>query len=183
MIELVTTASPELVKNLAKWLDEIVRPHLTPDVSNYAKGRLRVWLGTEPTLTSPTRLLQGLPTPEPITKRLADITGWPFDFCLATYSGDTTGIGIGPHRDASYADYEATSMNVTGESRFSYWEGRHAFGYAANTREFDPKTDAATHTILQTAGQLIRFNCKNLHAAEPGPKRWSLNFWRQKPAR
>jgi hypothetical protein len=49
---------------LLTWLERTIRPALKPDISNYAKGRLRCWLGTEPTLTSPTRLLRGLECPK-----------------------------------------------------------------------------------------------------------------------
>lgn len=131
MIEVVRSVPPEKV---VKWLEDKIKPALTPDVSNYAKGRLR------------------------------DLIGWDWEYCLVTYSGERDeGISISPHRDASYADYEAWGWHLSGTAEFQYWEGRHAFGYAPNSQEFDPKVDPPTHTLSLKPGDVLRFNCKNLH--------------------
>jgi hypothetical protein len=127
------------VQKLEAWLAKEVRKHLTADVSSYARGRLRTWLGVEPTLTSPTRLLTGTPVDGKILDRLKELIEWDFDYCLVTYSGDEKGIGISPHRDASYADFEAYALHVSGECRFDYWMGRKDFGRSPNTKEFDTK--------------------------------------------
>lgn len=172
------------VPNISKvedWLNSYIRHYLKPDVSSYAKGRLRTWLQKEPTLTSPTRILTGTPVDDRILDRLRDLIGFPFDFCLVTYSGDDTPIGISPHRDASYADFEAYALHVSGECRFDYWQGRKAFGKAPNEREFDPKSEAPTDSLLLSPGDVVHFNCKNVHAASPGVKRWNINFWKAKP--
>lgn len=108
---------------IVAWLDRVIRPRLRPDVSDYAKGRLRAWLRTEPTLTSPTLLLAGVPVEDAIWDRLAELIEWRYDYCLVTYSGDDTPIGITPHRDAGFANYEAISVHLSGECRFDYWEG------------------------------------------------------------
>lgn len=158
---------PDLVE---KWLESTVRPALRPDVSNYAKGRLRCWLNNEPTLSSPTRILPGFEVRDEIISRLAELIEWDFDFCLVTYSGDETPIGISPHRDAAFANFDAMSLNVSGECRFDYWEDRGA-----------SKKTGPSHSLILTPGDVTAFNCKHLHAATPGPKRWNLNFWRAKP--
>lgn len=175
MIEVCSTVpNPD---RLAAWLDRTIRPHLRPDVSRYARGRLRAWLRVEPTLTSPTRRLPGVPVDDRVWSRLGELLGRPFDYCLVTYSGDDQAIGIGPHRDAAFADFEAFGLHASGEARFDYWMGRPAFGFAPDARAFDPARDDPTHSLVLSPGQVVRFNCKNLHAATPGPGRWGLNFW------
>jgi hypothetical protein len=160
------------------WLERTIRPALTKDISNYAKGRLRCWIGVEPSLSSPTKLFQGFEAPKALT-RLEELIEWKFDYCLATYSGDEEPIGISAHRDASYANYEAYSLNITGEAQFDYWEERESFGYSKAVRILAPESEP-TDSLILTGGKLFHFNCKNRHAATPGPKRWSLNFWRAK---
>ncbi len=177
MIEVVKQCDGSRV---VAWLNEKIRPLLSRDVSNYAKGRLRTWLGTEPTLTSPTRLLKGSPIPDSHLQRLRDLVGWQFAYCLVTYSGDDSiGIGIDPHRDASYADYEAWGWSLSGQCQFRYWEGRQSFGYSPELVKYTAN-DPPTHEIVIEAGDIVRFNCKNLHSANPSPGRWNLNFWRAK---
>ncbi len=39
------------LKDLTAWLEQYVKPRLGSDVSGYARGRRRAWLGTEPALT------------------------------------------------------------------------------------------------------------------------------------
>lgn len=178
MIEIMK-ASCDTTK-LTAWLETTVRKHLKPDVSNYAKGRLRAWLRIEPSLSDPTKTYKGVPVSEKEWTRLQEIARFPFDFCLATYSGDETATGISPHRDAGYADFEAWGLNVSGECLFNYWMGRESFGRSTNKRELDPTKDDPTHSMILSPGDLVRFNCKNLHSASPGIKRWNLNFWRSK---
>jgi hypothetical protein len=160
----------------ASFLAANVRPHLKPDVSSYAKGRLRVWLGEEPNLGRPgTR--PGLVVPG-LCAALEEIIDWPFDYCLVTYSGDEQATGILPHRDASYANYEAMGLNIIGRSRFLYWNDRQDFGKAPSS---GVKGDGPpTHDLVLTPGTLVRFNCKNLHQSVPEPRRWNMNFWRAK---
>lgn len=181
MIEIVRNIGN--TKRLAAWLEANVRTHLVPDVSNYAKGRLRVWLNTEPSLTNPTRLSESrLQVNETLTKRLQEIIEWPFDYCLITYSGDDNAIGISPHRDASYADYEAYTLNLTGDALFEYWNERQSFGYSRDTVDLGANAPP-TSVLSLTSGDLVHFNCKNKHAASPSTKRWSLNFWKAKAPR
>ncbi len=169
MIQLARTID---VTRLAAWVESHVRQHLTPDVSSYARGRLRCWLGTEPALGPNHRPAGGLILPDAWTQRLHDIVGWPFDYCLVTYSGDRDAIGITPHRDAGFADAEAWSLNLTGECQFDYWSDRGA-----------QATSSPTESLLLKPGMLTRFDCKHIHAATPSARRWAMNFWRAKPGR
>lgn len=177
MIEITRTLTQP--GRIANWLESIVRPHLSQDVSNYAKGRLRCWLNVEPHLGTRGGTKPGLPVHQSIINRMAELIDWQFDYCLVTYSGDQEAIGIDPHRDAGYADYEAYGLTVSGESLFRYWEGREAFGYAPETNRLTAN-DPSTHQIVVKPGMVTRFNCKNIHSAEPGTGRWGLNFWRAK---
>ncbi len=165
---------------IVTWLDRTVRPELRPDVSNYARGRLRCWLGVEPPLSSSQRERPGFDAGQAVLDRLAELIEWDFDFALVTYSGDDRAIGIGPHRDAGYADFEGRGVSLNGECRFRHWDDWAGLGRSrrlANSTSEDPPT-----TVLDMQpGQVIAFNVKDLHAADPGPGRWGINFWRRKP--
>lgn len=160
------------------WLEYHVRPHLRPDVSNYAKGRLRVWLRYEPMLFAPFEIRPALAITDYDWDKLHELTGFDFDYCLCTYSG-ANAIGISPHRDAGYATYEAMAWNISGTCKFSYWNNRQSFGAFPNTNDF-PATGEASHVLELAPGDLVRFNCKNLHQAVPSANRWNINFWKKK---
>lgn len=171
---------------MRNWLETKIKPHLRADVSNYARGRLRVWMGWEPSLSQkyphPTAGLQwgqALAGGQNMETRFEHIIGWKFDYCLITYSGDNA-IGIGPHRDASYAAYEAYGLNCVGTSVFKYWNDRNAFGYTTE-RTGIKQDDPPSHVLELQPGDIVHFNCKNLHSAEPTAGRWGMNFWRRKP--
>lgn len=178
---------------LAAWLERTIRPQLRPDVSNYAKSRLRAWLRTEPPLSAPRDAVPGVPVADRLWDRLAELIEWRFDYCLVTYSGDEQPIGITPHRDAGFANYEARNLHLTGECKFDYWLDYPEFRYT--TREgrtpyqVNPRTGKVTlhgkvveptHNLIMQPGNVVIFNAKNPHAASPSSKRWNLNFWRRK---
>lgn len=181
MIEVYNSIPEHRRAALEHWLRDQVRPHLKPDVSGYARGRLRAWLEVEPSLTNPVTHRPGLPVGSSTLNALATLIDWRFDYCLVTFSGDEQPIGITPHRDARYADFEARGLNVCGSCVFDYWEGRRSFGRGPAHKEYDPKTDAPTSRLQLKPGDCLRFNCKNLHAASPSADRWALNFWRRQP--
>jgi len=163
---------------IADWLRTYVVPHMTPDVSNYAKGRMRVWLGQEPSLSAQPTNKPGLPLSSEARAGLVKLLGWGFDYALVTNSAaDATGIL--PHRDAGFADYEALGFNVCGTCTFKYWNSRQCFGRGPVTIELSP-FDPPTHVLTLNPGDVIRFNCKNLHAAYPNPDRLCINFWKRK---
>lgn len=164
---------------LAAWLESFVRPHLTADVSSYARGRQRAWLGVEPSLSATGRERTGVTVDAKILARLAELLEWDFDFCLVTYSGDTQAVGIGPHRDAGYADFEARGIHLTGECLFSHWQDYEGLGRSRRLANSTGEVEPTTQLVMQP-GQVIAFNCKDLHAATPGERRWGMNFWRRK---
>lgn len=158
---------------LHAWLETRIKPLLKPDVSSYAKGRLRLWLSSEPSLAAPARIIRPAPIPDSYLYRLQDVIGWEFNFCLATYSGDGgseqgEGKGIRPHRDAGYAAPIARTLQIAGEAQFNYWEDREA-----------RPSDKFTPYVIRP-GCYFEFNCKHLHQCRPRPGRWALHFWRAK---
>jgi len=190
MIELRhTVPNPD---KIVTWLESTIRPALRPDVSNYAKGRLRAWLGVEPMLFAPFDTKPAVPTDPKILDRLAELIEWDFDYCLVTYSGDTDPVGISPHMDAGYADFEARSIHLSGECLFEYWASRTTLGRSPTTKAFtlnrqtesvelEGNLTCATTAVNLQPGQVVAFNCKCPHAATPGVRRWNVNFWRKKP--
>lgn len=179
MIEVVKILDADRLSRVHELLENLVRPHLSPDHSNYSKGRLRAWLGVEPPLIQTMDYKAGVPAAQEHYDLLKDCLDWDFNFCLCTWSGDVDPVGILPHRDSGFASYEAHSLNITGTCTFNYWNGRNSFGKAADTHWYSTN-DAPTHTLQLIPGTHARFNCKNLHQAIPSAKRWNINFWRQK---
>lgn len=144
-----------------RWLESHVRPHLRPDVSNYAPGRLRAWLGIEPALHRAFRSQPGVDVGDDLWDGLQALLHFRFDYALVTWSGG--GQGITAHRDAGYAASEAVGWNISGTCVFRY---------------FDDETGTPTHVLTLQPGDVIRFDCKKRHAAEPSANRWAMNFWR-----
>lgn len=178
MIEIARTLpNPDKIMT---WLEKTVRSHLTPDVSNYAKGRLRVWLGQEPSLSSPTTHKPGLDVDPRILDRLRELVAWNFDYALVTYSGDVTPVGIAPHRDAAFTGYEAYGLHLSAECKFDYWCSRNSFNGPGYPLLPSNEHDAPSHSLILTPGQLVHFNCKNKHGASPATKRWNINLWKKK---
>jgi len=93
-----------------------LKPRMELDVSNYAKGRRRLWLFHESNLRN-TELTRGF-----FDKRLWDFCQRAYPGCnigLLTYGGEgSTGL-IDWHRDHSYAQPIARTINL-GESTFGY---------------------------------------------------------------
>ena len=169
MIELTKNIETERIKAYL----ETLKPYLKSDVSNYAKGRQRLWLGAEPLLYRPFNSIPGHPVEEKVLDRFRELIEFDFDFCLVTFSGDPP-IGIEPHRDAGYADFLAYGLNI-GNCKFEYWNSKQTLD-----KNF-PSVPCEIPTVLNLVpGDVIRFNCKNLHAAYPSPNRWGINFWRKK---
>jgi len=144
------------------WLETYVRPHLTLDVSHYARGRLRCWLGTEPHLGGG-QARPALDISDEAWKWFEQAIGWRFDYALCTFSGAESQTGILPHRDAGYAARQAVGWNISGTCLFRYWS-----------------PDELAKEICLNPGSVIRFDCKNQHSAEPSVNRWAMNFWRAK---
>ena len=155
---------------VAGHLDRHVAPHLTPDVSNYARGRQRAWLEIEAPL-GPT---------QPWRPGLASDRLWPWlvrvwrRFHPASepalglaIRGD---VGIAWHRDAAYAKSDALIVNL-GPATFEIDAERDS----ANGRPGDPVS------LDLRPGDVIAFDCKHQHrVVDADPARWSIVLWRLK---
>lgn len=168
------------------------RDKLTPDVSNYANGRMRAWIGLEAPLTDKQTFK---PAPFGFNDRLWI---WVFKFCRAKLNfepdiallhvggadcsdpeenpidGNGGECGIKTHRDAGYADFRAVGINLIGEA---------TFGYKALYPDQDKWSkvwdkEAKLEIVKMTKGTCVIFNCKNPHFAQVGPNRWCINAWR-----
>jgi hypothetical protein len=162
-IEIITTISPEIVEQIRTHLTTLMH-HLTPDVSNYAKGRQRFWLEHE------WRLRERDFVPAVHDERLWDYLKriWPeAELGLAAYGH----IGIKPHRDDSYADYPAVTINLGEVEGWMYNQQYQGL-------EWGPQGPPNPITYKIKSGDVILFNCKNQHAPiNPAEDRWSINLW------
>ena len=150
-------------------LDRVAGPHLAPDVSNYARGRTRVWLQHEGPLSQYRDYGPGLKDAklwawlEQCWTR-ASYAGKP-DLGLALYGN----IGIRPHRDATYAHCAALTVNL----------GAVDWGWQ-NNRNGQPAEHLLDWTTLD-AGELLAFDCKHVHASRKlAATRWAIVLWQAK---
>ena len=170
--------NPVMLESIVDHLNTEVAPSLTPDVSTYAPGRLRVWIPYEAPL-GPTRTWQPGLTDlrlESWLRRTCTGIGFDFGTALATCGG-----GISRHRDASYADYRALDFNL-GPATFCYQKIYPGFEWS---REQDKDAPVERYELL--GGEVLAFNCKNPHWVENAdPTRWAINVWsiskRERPA-
>jgi hypothetical protein len=182
-----TTISPLVIKYL-----EDNKHKLVPDVSNYAKGRYRAWIGCEAPLTDS----------QPFRKAPFDyddfLWAWLYEFCdvnlgfkpeigLVHIGGANCGdptehpldgrggeCGIKSHRDAGYADFRAAGINLIGGATFGY-----VASYPHQDRwSKEQNTKAQIEIVKMVPGTCVLFNCKNPHFAQVGPNRWCINAWR-----
>lgn len=168
------------------------KARLVPDVSNYARGRYRAWIGLEAPLTDV----------QPFRKAQFGyddfLWRWLYEFCqtnlnfepeigLVHIGGANCGdpqdnpldgrggeCGIKTHRDAGYADFRAVGINLIGEATFGYIPS-----YPHQDRwSKDQNVNAKIETVKMIPGTCVLFNCKNPHFAQVGPNRWCINAWR-----
>lgn len=163
---------------MRSYLETHLKSHLTPDVSNYAKGRLRAWIGTEPPLYRGGEFKPGIHMPK-FFERAQELLNWQFDYMLVTYSGEVSPVGITPHRDAGTLSYEAFGLGLVGKATFSYWAERATFVPGRAVNPMKPE-DPPTRILEMVPGTLVRFNSKCLHSAVPEKGRWAANFWKKK---
>jgi hypothetical protein len=78
-------------------------------------------------------------------------------YILVTYSGDSAS-GINWHRDSTYAAPIAATINL----------GPCKFGLNDYKEE---------KWLDLKGGEVITFNCKQLHCAIPSPNRWAIHCW------
>lgn len=154
---------------LIAYFESEIRPKLHDDPSNYARGRKILWLRMEWSLKDKIFIPGSALQNENLWKLCKKIFP-PADLGLITLG---TG-GINWHRDDSYADFHACSINL-GECSWGYKQGYpHLDKW---TKEQDP--NAEQETIELKGGEVIEFNSKNLHCVlNPSPNRWSINLWK-----
>jgi hypothetical protein len=169
--EFVRDITPETQAAMISHFEETLVPLLTPDVSSYAKGRERVWLQAEPTLTRNYSLTKAHGDDRIWSWIIKQI--WPqADIGLVTRGP----VGIGMHRDATYAGWTAYAINLGEDVTWGYRECYKDYCYG-------PQDDNAPVTEIKIkAGQCFKFNPKNQHGvlSEITDKRWSINLWELK---
>lgn len=154
----------ETINHIIFLLEKDVLPNLQADISNYAKGRMRVWMPYEAPLDSPNSVNR------PFIPGLLHDELWQFIVDLCAKHGFTAqlalaskGGSIKPHRDTTYAAAWSFAINL-GECD---WQ-------IASTRD-SAKTNYSMHL---TGGEVFKFNSKHTHAVTNAkPDRWAINVW------
>lgn len=187
---MLTIVQVSINPKVIEYLEEN-RRLLVPDVSNYAKGRRRAWIGMEAPLTDKVPFKKapfGYETP--LWKWLTLFSDKYLNFVpevgLVHIGGadcsdpedkpeDGGGgqCGIQWHRDAGYADFRAIGINLIGNATFLY----RPF-YPDQDKWSKGNKDAQVEYVKMTTGTAMAFNCKNPHGAKVGPNRWCINAWR-----
>ena len=156
--------NPETINHIVGLLEKDVVPNLQADVSNYAKGRMRVWLPYEAPLDSPQLFNR------PFVPGLLHDELWQFIVDLCAKHGFTAqvalaskGGSIKPHRDTTYAAEWSFAINL-GECDWSISSSRDL-----------AKPDYSMHL---KGGEVFKFNCKHVHSvSNVAPNRWAINVW------
>lgn len=168
--------SPEEVQWITSKLEEKILPNLQSDVSNYAKGRQRVWLPYEAPLGN-----------QSFTPGLMDdeIWQWIVDRCAkhgfkAQVALISKGGNINPHGDTTYAAPWAMGFNL-GKCDWHIQNNRDAKRTPARPAQADLdafyQSPTTSHLSLN-GGEVFKFNCKHEHAVtNAAPDRWSINVW------
>ena len=168
--------SPEEVQWITALLEKNILPHLQSDVSNYAKGRQRVWLPYAAPLGN-----------QPFTPELMDdeVWQWIVDRCAkhgfkAQLALISKGGNINPHADTTYAATWAMGFNL-GKCDWHIQNDRNAKRTPAKPTQADLdayyQSPTTSHLSL-TGGEVFKFNCKHEHAVtNAAPDRWSINVW------
>ena len=154
---------------------DAMKEELNSDVSQYAKGRLNFWLGSQWNLKDKQFESSGVWNSElwELCKRVYPEA----DIALITYSGDETSAGINLHRDDSYAAFEARSISIeTVPGAETKWQMKQTYPEMGWVKK--QNSDAIAVDFSLPSGSITRFNCKNPHAAFPGSGRWSINLWK-----
>ena len=150
----------ETTNHIVSLLEKNALPYLQEDVSNYAKGRMRVWMPYEAPLSTDLKFKPGLLNGE-LWQFIVDLCakhGFTAQLALASKGGS-----IKPHRDATYAANWSFGINL-GECD---WQ-------IASIRD-SAKLDYSMHL---TGGEVFKFNSKHTHAVvNAKPDRWAINVW------
>jgi O-acetyl-ADP-ribose deacetylase (regulator of RNase III) len=168
-LEILGKISDEKVAQLREHLETHYLPLLAQDKSNYAPGRQIAWVGAEWGLKDKDF------KPAVQDDRLMELIKQVYpdaELALVTLSSKE-GQGIGYHRDDSYANADARSINI-GDAQWGYQTAKQSMV------AYDPKEDRTTPIVESKldSGTITRFNSKNAHAAlHTSSERWSINIW------
>lgn len=171
MIEIVQTLDKQKHDYIISLL-ETIKHNLKEDVSNYAVGRKRLWLGLEWNLRDKV-FSEGFRHKE--LELFCKEIWKDVDVALITYSGELNLIGIKLHRDDTYADYLGYGVNLGNDCKFTYIQSYPGYKYSNN-----PMVPPIEHNLVLKPGDVFCFNTKNKHASYPNINRWSLNLWKSK---
>jgi hypothetical protein len=149
----------QIIRRIKNW--EEVRTYLSElnyysgELSRCALGRKQFWMPAEPNYK--TRLYE----PGKFDQRLWDFLKqvWPeFEICQV-YGGN---VGIGWHRDASYAMATARIFNM-------------------GTCQLETEINGQLHRLELSGGEVIEFNSKHRHrCVNPALDRYGIGMWRCK---
>ena len=148
--------------------------NLYPDVSNYANGRQRFWLGTEYPLSLKYQQFRSGVRDKRLEQWIKSI--WTesglagrAEAALAIY-GD---VPIDFHPDAPCAAPECIQINLGGTT---FIHDSVPSGPSNRKGRIYTPTAPIEHTLDK--GEITRFNCKHVHATvAPQPDRWSIIVW------
>ena len=149
------------ITNINTIINYLQQLPLKQDPSTYSKGRLLCWINKEPLLYIKRDCLK-LSKPshkDSLIPFLCEgLLNFKVDYILVTYSGNNAN-GINWHRDSTYAAPIAATINL----------GPCKFGLVNTNKE--------EQWLDMKGGEVITFNCKQLHCAIPSPNRWAIHCW------
>lgn len=176
--------TPEEIAEITALLEKNILPHLKSDVSNYAKGRQRVWLPYQAPLGN-----------QPFVPELMDdeVWQWIVDRCAkhgfkAQVALISKGGNINPHRDTTFAAPWAMGFNLgkcdwhiaeNFDDLFDWDDnGSLKTGPRYNQKEEIVGEWAIPFSMNLNGGEVFMFNSKHTHAVtNAAPDRWSINVW------
>ena len=170
--KVVEVMAPEAVTRMVALLDRHVKGALSPDVSNYAKGRTRAWLQREMPLGPTQREKPGLIIPE-LWAALSGIWAKHLPGRPQTGLAVHGRIGIRVHRDASYARPACMNVNL-GQALWFHDPDRNG------KQDYDTPREKS---IALRGGEVIAFDCKHPHGSivtAPDGDRWAIILWQVK---
>lgn len=176
MFEILKELSRGDVRQLVGLLDREVEPRLVRQERGYASGRRYAWLGWEPSFQEPPSALA-----RPRGRLWSALQEWVPEIEAAECwcNGEGSSPGIRPHRDAPYADPVAYILNL-GRTRFRIWLPTDCVPHPGLAR-IAAHTRFSEYAMELTGGELIRFDCKVLHAsATEEVRRWGIGMWKFK---
>ena len=173
MNQVIATIPPLAVRTTRAMIAAEIEPMMSADVSTYARGRRRAWLGPEPRLGARrgSNARQGYyPGPWNTHPAIEAFCRYIWEEYLPDEPPlgpilVTSGTqGISPHRDASYARPIALTINL-GDALWLH------------NRDRDSQARDGLTEMRLTGGEILAFDCKHIHACRPAADRLALHLW------